>query len=131
MKVYKFKCSCCGSTKSKKLDEHTYECVYCGNTEQIIQEKVEKIIIKEGPTTEEKMSEISKKKEAFTNSLINIIIVVCLGMFGVHKFLKGKILLGIIYICTYGLFGIGLFFDAIKALKKLLITAKEYRIARG
>ena len=129
MKVYKFKCSCCGSTKSKKLDEHTYECIYCGNTEQIIQEKVEKIIIKETPAEDIK-SKIAEKKEAFTSALINVIIVVCLGVFGVHKFLKGKILLGIIYICTYGLFGVGLFIDAIRALKKLLIAAKEYRTIR-
>lgn len=129
MKVYKFKCSCCGSTKSKKLDEHTYECVYCGNTEQIIQEKVEKIIIKETPAEDTK-SKIAEKKEAFTSALISVIIVVCLGVFGVHKFLKGKILLGIIYICTYGLFGVGLFIDAIRALKKLLIAAKEYRTIR-
>ena len=129
MKVYKFKCSCCGSTKSKKLDEHTYECIYCGNTEQIIQEKVEKIIIKETPAEDTK-SKIAEKKEALTSALINVIIVVCLGVFGVHKFLKGKILLGIIYICTYGLFGVGLFIDAIRALKKLLIAAKEYRTIR-
>lgn len=131
MKVYKFKCKCCGSTKFNKLDEQTYQCEYCGNTEVVIKETVEKIIIKEVPREEDKEAEVAQKKEALTSALIGLIIVICLGMFGVHKFLKGKILLGIIYVCTYGIFGVGLFIDAIKSLKKLLIAAREYRIVRG
>ena len=131
MEVYKFKCKSCGSPEYEKIDKHTYQCVYCGNREEIIQKTVEKIIIKEVMSEEDRMSNIAKKKEAFISALINLIIVVGLGMFGVHKFLKGKILLGIIYICSYGLFGIGLFIDAIKALRQLIIAAKEYRILRG
>ena len=131
MEVYKFKCKCCGSTRYNKIDDHAYQCEYCGNTEEIIQKTVEKIIIKEVPNETDKQKLIAEKKEAFTSALINIIIVVCLGVFGVHKFLKGKILLGIIYLCSYGLFGVGIFIDAIKALKKLIIAAKEYRLVRG
>ena len=132
MKVYKFKCGCCGSTKSEKLDKNTYKCEYCGNIEEVFHEEktVEKIIIKEVPVVEDKQAKIAEKKEAFVSSLIGLVIVVCLGLFGVHKFLKGKILLGIIYLCTHGLFGVGLFIDAIKALKKLIVSAKEYRLIR-
>ena len=36
-----------------------------------------------------------------------------LGIFGVHKFYEGRILLGILYLCTAGLFGIGVFIDLI------------------
>ena len=78
----------------------------------------------------EKEYVIAEKKEAFIGSLINVIIVICLGMFGVHKFIKGQIILGLIYICTYGLFGVGLFIDAIKAFRKLLRNAREYRMAK-
>lgn len=130
MEVYKFKCKCCGSPEYEKVDKNVYKCVYCGNREEIIQKTVEKIIIKETLSDEDRMSNLSRKKEAFISALINLIIVVGLGMFGVHKFLKGRILLGIIYLCTYGLFGIGLFVDSIKALRQLIITSKEYRVAK-
>ncbi|MBQ9985327.1 MAG: TM2 domain-containing protein [Oscillospiraceae bacterium] len=35
------------------------------------------------------------------------------GLFGAHKFYEGKILLGILYLFTAGLFGIGVVFDLI------------------
>lgn len=39
-----------------------------------------------------------------------------LGYFGVHKFYEGKIGMGILYIFTFGLFGIGTYIDLIKLL---------------
>lgn len=41
-----------------------------------------------------------------------------LGVFGAHKFYEGKIILGIIYLFTMGLFGIGWFIDLIVLLLK-------------
>lgn len=35
------------------------------------------------------------------------------GLFGAHKFYEGRILLGILYICTVGLGGIGVIIDLI------------------
>lgn len=35
------------------------------------------------------------------------------GLFGAHKFYEGRILLGILYICTAGLVGIGVIIDLI------------------
>lgn len=37
-----------------------------------------------------------------------------LGMFGVHKFRERKIVIGILYLCTGGLFGIGWLVDSIR-----------------
>lgn len=42
------------------------------------------------------------------------LITLFLGIFGVHKFMEGKKALGIVYLCTLGLFGFGWFFDLIK-----------------
>ena len=36
-----------------------------------------------------------------------------LGVFGAHKFYEGKILLGILYLVTAGIFGIGVVYDLI------------------
>ena len=41
-----------------------------------------------------------------------------LGLVGAHKFYEGKIIRGIIYICTAGLFGIGVLIDFIAILLK-------------
>lgn len=38
-----------------------------------------------------------------------------LGMFGVHKFLDKKYGMGILYLCTFGLFGIGWIIDIVRA----------------
>lgn len=40
------------------------------------------------------------------------------GLLGAHKFYEGRILLGVVYIFTAGLFGIGLIFDLITLLFK-------------
>lgn len=54
---------------------------------------------------------ISKK-----DKIITFLITYFLGMFGVHKFLKGDKKSGVLYLCTLGFFGIGWITDSIKAL---------------
>ena len=43
-----------------------------------------------------------------------------LGFFGVHKFRQHKIGIGILYLCTFGLFGIGWFIDSVSLLLKAI-----------
>lgn len=50
------------------------------------------------------------------NLKIDIILCMFLGYIGVHKFYEGKIGMGILYIFTLGLFGIGTYVDLIKLL---------------
>ncbi len=40
------------------------------------------------------------------------------GVFGAHKFYEGRILLGVVYIFTMGIFGIGVILDLIILLFK-------------
>lgn len=47
---------------------------------------------------------------------IDLLIVIFGGIFGIHKFLEGKIFMGVLYLLTGGLFGIGWFVDIIKVL---------------
>lgn len=44
---------------------------------------------------------------------VDFAICFCLGYFGVHKFMDGKKGMGILYLCTFGLFGIGWMYDCI------------------
>lgn len=48
------------------------------------------------------------------NKLKDLIIVIFGGMFGLHKFIKGDIKTGFIYLLTAGLFGIGWIIDIFK-----------------
>ena len=50
------------------------------------------------------------------NGMVWIRFIICLlfGIFGVHKFMEKKIGMGILYLFTAGLFGLGWFYDCIK-----------------
>ena len=51
------------------------------------------------------------------NKIEEVIFVVFFGMFGAHKFMKGEIGMGLLYLFTGGLFGIGWIYDIIKTIE--------------
>lgn len=51
---------------------------------------------------------------------VELLLCFFLGYFGVHKFYRGKILLGLLYLFTGGLFGIGYVIDLVVLLFKWL-----------
>ncbi len=52
------------------------------------------------------------------NKWVSFFLCLFLGVFGAHKFYEGRILLGVVYLFTAGLFGIGMLFDLIILLFK-------------
>ncbi len=58
------------------------------------------------------------EKEESVSNLTELIVTVFLGPLGVHKFMKGQIGMGILYLCTAGLFYIGWIIDIVKVVKK-------------
>jgi len=52
------------------------------------------------------------------NKWVSLCLCFFFGIFGVHKFYEGKILMGIVYILTLGLFTIGVFADLLLILLK-------------
>ena len=52
------------------------------------------------------------------NKWVSLCLCLLLGYFGAHKFYEGKIGMGILYLFTVGLFGIGVIIDAIVILTK-------------
>lgn len=56
------------------------------------------------------------------DELKEFLICLFLGGFGVHKFLDGEIKIGILYLLTGGLFGIGWFIDTLVCLFHLIVT---------
>ena len=128
MKVYRFKCKDCGATKYEKVDEHTYKCSYCGYREEVHREEtVEEV---EKPKTEPIINFNEVKTTFKTNSrtthyLIVLIACIFFGTFGIHRFLEKKFLSGVVYLCTFGLFGIGVFFDIIAIGFKIVRSHNE------
>ena len=49
---------------------------------------------------------------------VSLFLCIFLGVFGIHKFYEEKILMGILYICTGGLLGIGVIIDIIALIFK-------------
>ena len=52
------------------------------------------------------------------NKWVALLLCIFLGFLGGHKFYEGKIGMGILYLFTVGLFGIGVFIDFISLLFK-------------
>lgn len=56
---------------------------------------------------------MSQEKQKEEDKLIDLLICFFLGGLGVHRFLKGYTLSGILWLCTVGLFGVGVIIDVI------------------
>ena len=142
MEIFKFKCENCGSNKLEKIGENTYMCAYCGNVEKIFPESVKQqttakaeepkqknteepqddIEIKRVPH-QEKVQHEEKNPQSKNNlmgTFIELIVCFFFGGLGVHKFMKGKIGLGILYLCTAGLFYVGWAVDTIICIYSFL-----------
>ncbi len=52
------------------------------------------------------------------NKWVAFFLCLFLGVLGIHKFYEGKVIFGIIYLCTGGIFGIGVVIDLIILLLK-------------
>ena len=119
MKVYKFRCNDCGSNKYEKLSEYKYKCKYCGGVEELVpknEPKPQEPEIKESETDETEVVPMSTED---VHLLRDFLIVLFFGSMGLHKFLKGRILTGLLYLFTHGLFGIGYIIDVVKSLMRL------------
>ena len=109
MKVYKFKCDSCGSKQYIKT-ETGYKCKYCGSFHDVIVPQVEKPQLEENKESTEKFEIMLTEYDSRT-TLIHLLVCFFLGFYGIHKFLERKIFIGLIYMFTFGLMGVGWFVD--------------------
>ena len=126
MKVYRFKCKDCGATRYEKLDDVRYMCEYCGYVEEVHREEPKE---EKTDTHEFEKEPIINYDEIRNEAHVNpqmthyiILLIVCFfgGTLGIHRFLERKFLSGFVYFVTVGLFGIGVFFDMIAIVLKLI-----------
>ena len=116
------KCKNCGASKFKKIDDKTFECKYCGIQvrRKVFKPHIEPqkaIILDDSKEEIEEVEKEHEKKNSF--ALVKLLLCIFLGYYGVHRFVEGKVLSGIIYFLTYGLFGIGYICDIVRLAKEL------------
>ena len=123
MKVYKFKCDSCGSKNYIKTDDG-YKCEYCGSIQDVIMPEQPKPEVPHDDASEARYIDETKMNRKQKSLLVRLLICIFAGYFGVHKFMEGKIVLGIIYLVSYGLFGVGVFIDIIRYIINIAHSGK-------
>ncbi len=110
-------CKKCG----KELEDSVVFCPYCGTNQESgqtvsnaqPQQQASPIIVNVENSNNNTNQNVSP--EAFGRKRVNkwVAFLLCwfLGFLGAHKFYEGRIGMGIVYIFTCGLFGIGAFID--------------------
>lgn len=108
-------CQFCG----KQIAQDAVMCVHCGR--QVEKLKTENsnytqpnIIINNTNTNNNINSGYGRKRDKW----VALVLCIFLGFLGGHKFYEGKAGMGILYLFTCGLFGIGVFIDFISILCK-------------
>ena len=65
-----------------------------------------------------------------TDAILFFAVTLLFGIVGVHRFMKGKILTGILWLCTAGLFGFGYIYDLAFAFGTLICEGARLSYAR-
>jgi RNA polymerase subunit RPABC4/transcription elongation factor Spt4 len=109
-------CKHCG----EKIDIDCVVCPKCGKqVEDIKNSTHESIIINNSAnSSSSSAAPVYSKAPKAKNKWVSFFLCLFLGWFGVHKFYEGKILFGILYLLTFGLFGVGVVIDLILIILK-------------
>ena len=120
------KCYSCGA----EVREQDRFCAYCGReqpnmstvetraTEIHIHHHYEKKSQPEKSQIVERVVEhiVDRPAQSPKSRTVMLVLLLVLGLFGAHKFYSGRPFMGILYILTHGLFGLGLIVDFISIL---------------
>ncbi len=107
-------CKFCG----EKIPEDSVVCTKCGRqVENAVQSGGITINNAANSTANSNIQDIPKVQKR-VDKVVALIICICLGWCGIHKFYEGKVGMGIVYIFTFGLFGIGWIVDIITIAMK-------------
>ena len=108
-------CKHCG----EKIPEDAVICTKCGRqVEELKQSQPNVVINNTNTNTNTVQTTTAGYPGRQKNKWVALLLCFFLGVFGAHKFYEGKIGMGILYLFTMGLFGIGWFIDIIALLFK-------------
>ena len=105
-------CKHCG----QQIDQDCIVCPICGKQVEDLKSSQQPVVINNTNTNtvDVKMENRGKEK----NKWVVFVLCLFLGLVGAHKFYEGKILMGVVYIFTAGLFFVGWIIDLIAILMK-------------
>lgn len=105
-------CKHCG----QQMDQDCIVCPICGKQVEDLKSSQQPVVINNTNTNtvDVKMENRGKEK----NKWVAFVLCLFLGLVGAHKFYEGKILMGVVYIFTAGLFFVGWIIDLIAILMK-------------
>lgn len=108
-------CQHCGQV----IDDGCIVCPICGKQVGQLKQEQPQIVINNSNnnTNVNRVGGYGRPK----NKWVALLLCVFLGIFGAHKFYEGKIGMGVLYIFTLGLLGIGWLIDIITILFKPVI----------
>lgn len=109
-------CSKCG----KEIDNEAVVCPMCGVATQNFkaQQQQPQVVINNANTNVNQNAVGVGIVGRARNKWVALALCICLGYLGAHKFYEGKTGMGILYLFTAGLFGIGIIIDFITLLFK-------------
>ena len=109
METNKKFCKHCGES----IDVECIICPKCGKQVEDLKQDTDRIVINNTAS-----ASINAARGKEKNKWVSFLLCLFLGCIGAHKFYEGKIGMGILYIFTLGLFGIGALIDLIILLTK-------------
>ena len=107
-------CKFCG----KKIPEAAVICMHCGCQVEEFRTAQQPNIIINNANNNTNLNKTNFGGGGAKNKWIAFLLCFFLGYLGAHKFYEGKTGLGILYLFTFGLFGIGWLIDCIAILFK-------------
>ena len=112
-------CKHCGA----KIPDAAVICTHCGcQVEDFKKSEQPNIVINNSNANSNVNTNVNASVGAYSahpkNKLVAFALCFFLGYFGAHKFYEGRVGLGILYLFTFGLFGIGWLIDSITLLFK-------------
>lgn len=110
-------CKHCG----EKIEKDVVVCTHCGKQVEVLEQAAAQpqvVINNSNMNTNTNTNINNAVMGKAKNKWVAFCLCFFLGFFGAHKFYEGKVGMGILYLFTCGLFGIGVIVDLIVILTK-------------
>lgn len=116
-------CKHCG----QQIEKDVVVCTHCGKQVEVLEQAAAQpqVVINNSNmnTNTNTNTNINANVNGFIggkpkNKWVAFFLCLFLGCFGAHKFYEGKVGMGILYLLTFGLYGIGIIIDLIVILTK-------------
>ena len=107
-------CKHCG----QQIDKDCIVCPICGKQVEDLKANQQPVVINNTNTNTNTVDVKMENRGKEKNKWVAFVLCLFLGLVGAHKFYEGKILMGVVYIFTAGLFLVGWIIDLIAILMK-------------